>query len=124
MGKVPAAGEKPDVDRGQPHCSLPGMAHRDDRVPVAPHDERGHRGREVQAVGRAHGLATGLDHRVHGAQERLITVEAVLALELDERLGFAVVEPGVTYQAMYDELVRRVLLADGRPGPQSALSQR
>ena len=28
-------------------------------------------------------------------------------LELDERLGFVVVEPGVTYQAMYDELVRR-----------------
>ncbi|NWG25284.1 MAG: FAD-binding oxidoreductase [Pseudorhodoplanes sp.] len=28
-------------------------------------------------------------------------------LEVDERMGFAVVEPGVSYQAMYDELVRR-----------------
>jgi 4-cresol dehydrogenase (hydroxylating) len=28
-------------------------------------------------------------------------------LAVDERLGFAVVEPGVSYQAMYDELVRR-----------------
>src|SRR5262245_7128136 len=28
-------------------------------------------------------------------------------LEVDERLAYAVVEPGVTYQALYDELVRR-----------------
>ncbi|HEX2656469.1 MAG TPA: FAD-binding oxidoreductase [Xanthobacteraceae bacterium] len=28
-------------------------------------------------------------------------------LEIDDRLAYAVVEPGVTYQAMYDELVRR-----------------
>jgi 4-cresol dehydrogenase (hydroxylating) len=28
-------------------------------------------------------------------------------LQVDEKMGFAVVEPGVSYQAMYDELVRR-----------------
>src|SRR4029077_14594416 len=28
-------------------------------------------------------------------------------VDIDERFGFAVVEPGVSYQAMYDELVRR-----------------
>jgi 4-cresol dehydrogenase (hydroxylating) len=40
-------------------------------------------------------------------------------LELDERLGFAVVEPGVSYQAMYDELVRRgnKLMLDVTSGP-------
>lgn len=40
-------------------------------------------------------------------------------LEVDERLGFAVVEPGVTYQAMYDELVRRGnrLMLDVTSGP-------
>ena len=40
-------------------------------------------------------------------------------LEVDERLGFAVVEPGVSYQAMYDELVRRgnKLMLDVTSGP-------
>ena len=40
-------------------------------------------------------------------------------LEIDERLGFAVVEPGVSYQAMYDELVRRgnKLMLDVTSGP-------
>jgi hypothetical protein len=40
-------------------------------------------------------------------------------LEYDERLGFAVVEPGVSYQAMYDELVRRgdKLMLDVTSGP-------
>jgi 4-cresol dehydrogenase (hydroxylating) len=28
-------------------------------------------------------------------------------LDIDEKLAFAVVEPGVSYQALYDELVRR-----------------
>jgi 4-cresol dehydrogenase (hydroxylating) flavoprotein subunit len=40
-------------------------------------------------------------------------------LEVDERLSFAVVEPGVSYQAMYDELVRRgnKLMLDVTSGP-------
>jgi 4-cresol dehydrogenase (hydroxylating) len=40
-------------------------------------------------------------------------------LDVDERLGFAVVEPGVSYQAMYDELVRRgdKLMLDVTSGP-------
>src|SRR5262245_35705121 len=40
-------------------------------------------------------------------------------LEIDERLGFAVVEPGGSYQAMYDELVRRgnKLMLDVTSGP-------
>jgi 4-cresol dehydrogenase (hydroxylating) len=40
-------------------------------------------------------------------------------VEIDERLGFAVVEPGVSYQAMYDELVRRgdKLMLDVTSGP-------
>jgi len=40
-------------------------------------------------------------------------------LEIDERLGFAVVEPGMSYQAMYDELVRRgnKLMLDVTSGP-------
>lgn len=40
-------------------------------------------------------------------------------LEIDERLAYAVVEPGVTYQAMYDELVRRgnKLMLDVTSGP-------
>ena len=40
-------------------------------------------------------------------------------LDIDERLGFAVVEPGVSYQAMYDELVRRgnKLMLDVTSGP-------
>ena len=40
-------------------------------------------------------------------------------LEIDERLGFAVVEPGVSYQAMYDELLRRgnKLMLDVTSGP-------
>ena len=40
-------------------------------------------------------------------------------LEIDEKLGFAVVEPGVSYQAMYDELVRRgnKLMLDVTSGP-------
>ena len=40
-------------------------------------------------------------------------------LEVDDRLGFAVVEPGVSYQAMYDELVRRgnKLMLDVTSGP-------
>ena len=28
-------------------------------------------------------------------------------LDIDEKLAFAVVEPGVSYQSLYDELVRR-----------------
>lgn len=40
-------------------------------------------------------------------------------LEVDERMGFAVVEPGVSYQAMYDELVRRgdMWMLDVTSGP-------
>lgn len=40
-------------------------------------------------------------------------------LDIDERLGFAVVEPGVSYQAMHDELVRRgnKLMLDVTSGP-------
>jgi 4-cresol dehydrogenase (hydroxylating) len=40
-------------------------------------------------------------------------------LEVDERLGFAVVEPGVSYQAMHDELVRlgNKLMLDVTSGP-------
>ena len=40
-------------------------------------------------------------------------------LEVNERLAFAVVEPGVSYQAMYDELVRRgnKLMLDVTSGP-------
>ncbi|MGO4388038.1 FAD-binding oxidoreductase [Microvirga sp. 2YAF29] len=40
-------------------------------------------------------------------------------LEVDEKLAFAVVEPGVTYQAMHDELVRRgnKLMVDVTSGP-------
>jgi len=40
-------------------------------------------------------------------------------LDVDERLGFAVVEPGVSYQVMYDELVRRgdKLMLDVTSGP-------
>lgn len=40
-------------------------------------------------------------------------------LEIDERLAYAVVEPGVTYQALYDELVRRgnKLMLDVTTGP-------
>src|SRR5262245_5357971 len=43
-------------------------------------------------------------------------------LEIDERLGIAVVEPGVSYQAMYDELVRRgnKLMLDVTSGPAHA----
>ena len=40
-------------------------------------------------------------------------------LEVNERLGFAVVEPGVSYQAMHDELVRlgNKLMVDVTSGP-------
>lgn len=40
-------------------------------------------------------------------------------LEINDRLAYAVVEPGVTYQAMYDELVRRgnQLMLDVTSGP-------
>ena len=40
-------------------------------------------------------------------------------LEIDEKLAFAVVEPGVSYQAIYDELVRRgnKLMLDVTSGP-------
>ena len=40
-------------------------------------------------------------------------------LEIDEKLAFAVVEPGVSYQTMYDELVRRgnKLMLDVTSGP-------
>jgi 4-cresol dehydrogenase (hydroxylating) flavoprotein subunit len=40
-------------------------------------------------------------------------------LDIDERLGFAVVEPGVSYQMMHDELVRRgnKLMLDVTSGP-------
>ncbi|MBZ6078221.1 FAD-binding oxidoreductase [Microvirga puerhi] len=40
-------------------------------------------------------------------------------IEVDEKLAFAVVEPGVSYQAMYDELVRRgnKLMLDVTSGP-------
>jgi 4-cresol dehydrogenase (hydroxylating) flavoprotein subunit len=40
-------------------------------------------------------------------------------LEIDERLAYAVLEPGVTYQALYDELVRRgnKLMLDVTTGP-------
>lgn len=40
-------------------------------------------------------------------------------VEIDERLAYAAVEPGVTYQAMYDELVRRgnTLMLDVTSGP-------
>ena len=40
-------------------------------------------------------------------------------LEIDEKLAFAVVEPGVSYQALYDELVRRgnKLMLDVTSGP-------
>jgi 4-cresol dehydrogenase (hydroxylating) len=40
-------------------------------------------------------------------------------LEIDEKLAFAVVEPGVSYQALYDELVRRGnrLMLDVTSGP-------
>src|SRR6478672_3943405 len=40
-------------------------------------------------------------------------------LQVEERLGYAVVEPGVSYQAMYDELVRRgnKLMLDVTSGP-------
>ncbi len=40
-------------------------------------------------------------------------------LEIDERLAYAVVEPGVSYQTMYDELVRRgnKLMLDVTSGP-------
>jgi 4-cresol dehydrogenase (hydroxylating) len=40
-------------------------------------------------------------------------------LEIDDKLAFAVVEPGVSYQALYDELVRRGnrLMLDVTSGP-------
>ena len=40
-------------------------------------------------------------------------------ITIDEKLGYAVVEPGVSYQAMYDELVRRgnKLMLDVTSGP-------
>ena len=40
-------------------------------------------------------------------------------LDIDEKLAFAVVEPGVSYQALYDELVRRgnKLMLDVTSGP-------
>lgn len=40
-------------------------------------------------------------------------------LEVDEKLGFAVVEPGVSYQALHDELARRggTLMLDVTSGP-------
>ena len=40
-------------------------------------------------------------------------------LDIDEKMAFAVVEPGVSYQAMYDELVRRgnKLMLDVTSGP-------
>jgi 4-cresol dehydrogenase (hydroxylating) len=40
-------------------------------------------------------------------------------LEIDEKLAFAVVEPGVSYQSLYDELVRRgnKLMLDVTSGP-------
>lgn len=40
-------------------------------------------------------------------------------LEVDERMGYAVIEPGVSYQMMYDELVRRGnrLMLDVTSGP-------
>ena len=44
---------------------------RDDRVLLAPDDQRGQDGREVQAVVGAHALAAGVDHRAHRVQEGL-----------------------------------------------------
>eukprot|EP01042_Synura_sphagnicola_P028298 gene28298-36518_t len=89
---------------------------------------------EVQAIVKAanrHGVALypvstgnniGLGSRsaVHSGQVVLDLGRRMnRILEIDETLAFAVVEPGVSYQAMYDELVRRgdKFMVDVTSGP-------
>ena len=47
------------------------LFHGDDVVPIAPHDERRHGGREIQPVGRAHALAADVQHCPQRVYERL-----------------------------------------------------
>ena len=71
MRHVAGAGE--DLQPAAGHRLVRGLAvlGRDDRVLLAPDDQRGQDGRQVQAVVGAHALAAGVDHRAHGVQEGL-----------------------------------------------------
>jgi 4-cresol dehydrogenase (hydroxylating) len=76
-------------------------------VPLYPISTGNNIGLGSRSASRAGQVVVDLGHRMN----RII--------EIDERLGFAVVEPGVSYQAMYDELVRRgdKLMLDVTSGP-------
>ena len=76
-------------------------------VPLYPISTGSNIGLGSRSASRAGQVVIDLGHRMNRI------------LEVDERLGFAVVEPGVSYQAMYDELVRRgnKLMLDGTSGP-------
>ena len=76
-------------------------------VPLYPISTGSNIGLGSRSASRAGQVVIDLGHRMNRI------------LEVDERLGFAVVEPGVSYQAMYDELVRRgdKLMLDVTTGP-------
>jgi 4-cresol dehydrogenase (hydroxylating) len=89
---------------------------------------------EVQAIVQAanrHGVALypvstgnniGLGSRAAARAGQVVVdlgVRMNRILEIDDKLGYAVVEPGVSYQALHDELVRRgdTLMLDVTSGP-------
>ena len=76
-------------------------------VPLYPISTGHNIGLGSKSAARAGQVVVDLGHRMN----RIV--------EIDEQLAFAVVEPGVSYQAMYDELVRRgnKLLLDVTSGP-------
>ena len=76
-------------------------------VPLYPISTGNNIGLGSRSASRAGQVVVDLGHRMNRI------------LDIDERLGFAVVEPGVSYQAMYDELVRRgnKLMLDVTSGP-------
>ena len=61
------------------------------------------------ALSDQHRQQYGLGSRSASAPARSWSISAARyrILDIDEKLAFAVVEPGVSYQALYDELVRR-----------------
>ena len=77
VGHVTGALE--DLEAAARHRRVRGGAVRDgdDRVALAPHDQRRQPRGQREPVVRAHALATGLDHRAHRVQERLARARVV-----------------------------------------------
>ena len=81
VGHVPGALEADELAAGHRLVGGVAVADRDDRVVLAPHDQRRQQGGEAEPVLRADALAAGLDHGPHGVQERLARARVVERLE-------------------------------------------